>query len=170
MQDPTKFILWRMKIKNNDILNWNKNGYTITKYRVYNYRNEFTNTDFVVNYPYNVDIPILKKTKVNFNGNVRQEGDSNYYNYVVPYECGLGALDKEEYLYSFSLFPKLLQPSGAANLTIIEELSMDHELTQDIINLMETDNLELEIEYWSLSYQVLRVMSGFIAPAFITHK
>ena len=170
MQDPTKFILWRMKIKNSDSLNWNKNGYTITKNRVYNYRNQLTNTDFVVYYPYNVDIPILKKTKINFNGNVRQEGDSKYFNYIVPYECGLGSLEKEEYLYSFSLFPRLLQPSGTANLTVIEELSMDHELTQDIIDLMESDNLELEIEYWSLSYQVLRVMSGFIAPAFITHK
>jgi hypothetical protein len=170
MQDPTKFILWRMKIKNTDISNWNKNGYQIKKTKVYNYSNEFTNTDFVTYYPYIVDIPILKKTKINFNGNVRQEGDSNYFNYVVPYECGLGSLDKEEYLYSFSLFPRLLQPSGAANLTMIEELSIDHELTSDIISYMESDNLELEIEYWSLSYQVLRVMSGFIAPAFITHK
>ncbi len=170
MQDPTKFILWRMKIKNTDIRNWNSNGYSITKYRRYDYRNDLTNTDFYTIYPYLVDIPILKKTKINFNGNVRQEGDSKYFNYLVPYECGIGALDKEEYLYSFSLFPKLHQPSGSANLTVIEELSMDHELTSDIISYMETDNLELEIEYWSLSYQVIRVMSGFIAPAFITHK
>jgi hypothetical protein len=35
---------------------------------------------------------------------------------------------------------------------------------------METYNLELEIEYWSMTYQVMRVMSGFIASAFITHK
>lgn len=170
MQDPTKFILWRMKIKNNDIINWNKNSYEITNVKEYNYYNQFTNTNFVTYYPYQVQIPILKRTKINFNGNVRQEGDAMYFNSVQPYECGLGSLDKEEYLYSFSLFPRLHQPSGAANLTMIEELSMDHELTTDIINEMQTKNLELEIEYWSLSYQVIRVMSGFIAPAFITHK
>ena len=170
MQDPTKFILWRMKIKNNDIINWNKNAYEVTNIKQYNYYNQFTNTSFVTYYPYQVPIPILKKTKINFNGNVRQEGDALYFNSVQPYQCGLGNLDKEEYLYSFSLFPRLHQPSGAANLTMIEELSMDHELTTDIINEMQTKNLELEIEYWSLSYQVIRVMSGFIAPAFITHK
>ena len=170
MQDPTKFILWKMKIKNNDIINWNKNIFEITKVKQYNYFNQFTNTGFVTYYPYQVQIPILKKTKINFNGNVRQEGDAMYFNTVQPYECGLGSLDKEEYLYSFSLFPRLHQPSGAANLTMIEELSMDHELTPDIISEMQKNNLELEVEYWSLSYQVLRVMSGFIAPAFITHK
>lgn len=168
MHDPTKFILWRMKIKNNDIINWNKNQYEITNIKQYNFYNQFTNTHFISYYPYQVSIPILKKTKINFNGNVRQEGDAMYFNSVQPYQCGLGCLDKEEYLYSFSLFPRLHQPSGAANLTMIEELSMDHELTIDIINEMQTKNLELEIEYWSLSYQVLRVMSGFIAPAFIT--
>lgn len=169
-QDPTKFILWRMKIKNMDIINWNKNIYEITNIKKYNYYNKFTKTNFITYYPYNVTIPILKKTTIYFNGNVRQEGEAIYFNSVQPYECGLGSLDKEEYLYSFSLFPKLHQPSSSANLTMIEELSMAHELTIDIINELKTKKLELEIEYWSLSYQILRVMSGFIAPAFITHK
>jgi hypothetical protein len=159
-----------MKIKNSDIINWNKNSYEITKIKQYNYSNNFTNTNFVTYYPYQIQIPILKKTKINFNGNVRQEGEAIYFNTVQPYQCGLGALDKEEYLYSFSLFPRLHQPSGSANLTMIEDLSMDHELTSEIINEINTKNLELEIEYWSLSYQILRVLSGFIAPAFITHK
>ena len=168
--DPTKFLLWRIKIKNNDKLNWNKNGYEIVLYKTVNYRNDFTNTDFVTYYPYTENINIIKKTKINFNGNLRQEGDSIYFNSVVPYECGLGGLDKGEYMYSFSLFPGLLQPSGTANLSLIEDLSFEHELTDDVINRMNNDGLELEIEYWSLSYQVLRVMSGFIAPAFIAQK
>ncbi len=168
--DPTKFILWRVKIKNTDILNWNKNGYEILNYNVANYRNETTNTDFVTYFPFVKKIPLIVKTRFNFNGNLRQEGDYNYFNSVVPYECGLGALDDGEGLYSFSLFPRLYQPSGTANLSVIEDLSVDHVLTDEIISMMETYNLELEIEYWSMTYQVMRVMSGFIAPAFITQK
>jgi hypothetical protein len=169
-RDPTKFILWRVKIKNIDKLNWNKNGYEVIDYKVANYRNETTNTDFVTYYPYIRKIPLVAKTRFNFNGNLRQEGDYNYFNCVVPYECGLGALSDGEGLYSFSLFPRLYQPSGTANLSVIEDLSVDHVLTDEIISMMETYNLELEIEYWSMTYQVMRVMSGFIASAFITHK
>ena len=168
--DPTKFILWRVKVKNTDILNWNKNGYEITYTKVVNYVEPFTQTQMVSYYPYTRQIPLIINTKINFNGNTRQEGDYNYFNAVIPYICGLGSLRDGECMYSFSLFPKLLQPSGTANLSGIEDLSFDHVLSDDIISRMETDNLELEIEYWSMSYQVMRVMSGFIAPAFITDK
>jgi len=130
----------------------------------------FTQTELVSYYPYTKQIPLIINTKINFNGNTRQEGDYNYFNAVIPYICGLGSLRDGECMYSFSLFPKLLQPSGTANLSVIEDLSFDHVLSDDIISRMETDNLELEIEYWSMSYQVMRVMSGFIAPAFITDK
>jgi hypothetical protein len=168
--DPTKFILWRVKVKNTDTLNWNKNGYEVTYQKVVNYYEPFTQTELVTYYPYTRQIPLIINTKINFNGNTRQEGDYNYFNAVIPYICGLGSLSDGECMYSFSLFPKLLQPSGAANLSVIEDLSFDHVLSNDIISKMETDNLEIEIEYWSLSYQVMRVMSGFIAPAFISQK
>jgi hypothetical protein len=169
-RDPTKFILWRAKIKNTDILNWNKNGYEVIDYKVSTYKDIVTNEDLVTNYPYIRKVHLITKTRFNFNGNLRQEGDYNYFNSVVPYECGLGTLDDGEGIYSFSLFPRLYQPSGTANLSVIEDLSVDHILTDEIISMMETYNLELEIEYWSMTYQVMRVMSGFIAPAFITHK
>jgi hypothetical protein len=168
--DPTKFILWRAKIKTTDKMFWNVNGYRIINQKAYNYSEPFTNTNLVSYYPYSTEIPIIKSTKINFNGNTRQEGESGYFNYVVPYESCLGSLKTSEFMYSFSLYPKLLQPSGTANLSVIEDLSVSHNLTDDIISYMKNDNLELEIEYWTMSYQIIRVMSGFIAPAFIASK
>jgi hypothetical protein len=167
--DPTKFILWRVKSKNNDKQNWNINDYFKVNKTVYTYS--------INNYlPYsvfrlNVDqIQIIKNIKFYFNGNKRQEGSNRYFNLVVPYECNLGSLNVGEFLYSFSLNPKLLQPSGAANLSMIEDLEIEQEINPDYLKLMNNENLEIEVEYFSYSYQILRIMSGFAAPAFINIK
>jgi hypothetical protein len=167
--DPTKFILWRVKSKNNDRQNWNINDYFKINKTVYTYsiNNYLPYSVFRVN----VDqIQIIKNIKFYFNGNKRQEGSNRYFNIVIPYECNLGALNVGEFLYSFSLNPKLLQPSGAANLSMIENLEIEQEINPDYLDLMKNENLEIEIEYFSYSYQILRIMSGFAAPAFINTK
>ena len=122
-------------------------------------------------YKLNIDYKsIVKKIAFYFNGNKRQEGTYKYFNTVIPYECNLGALNAGEFLYSFSLNPKLLQPSGAANLSIIEDLEIEQEIYPDYLEIMKNENLEIEVEYFSYSYQILRIMSGFAAPAFINTK
>jgi len=167
--DPTKFILWRVKSKNNDKQNWNINDYFKINKTVYTYN--------INNYlPYSVfrlnveQKQIVKNIKFYFNGNKRQEGSYRYFNSVIPYECNLGALNAGEFLYSFSLNPKRLQPSGTANLSMIEDLEIEQEINPDYLELMKNENLEIEIEYFSYSYQILRIMSGFAAPAFINTK
>jgi hypothetical protein len=167
--DPTKFILWRVKSKNSDKQNWNYNDYYKTI--------KTTKTYSLNNYPpyslYQLNIihkEIVKNIKFYFNGNVRQEGSYRYFNSVIPYECNLGALNSGEFLYSFSFLPKLLQPSGAANLSMIQDIEIEQELNPEYLELMKNENLEIEVEYFSYSYQILRIMSGFAAPAFINTK
>jgi hypothetical protein len=175
---PAKFILWRAKIrvkdninfKDNYKFNWNENGlvqlsrYTKTVYaQPYNLSVNLVYTNETI-------IKIIYWTKILFNGNVRQENSSDYFNYVTPYSANLNYLDPSEFIYSFALFPKLSQPSGAANLSMIEDITIEHELTDDIINIMKDNNFVLEMEYFTETYQIMRVMSGFIAPAFIYPK
>lgn len=167
--DPTKFILWRVKSKNNDKQNWNINDYFKINKTIYTYP--------VNNYlPYSVfrlnvkQLQIIKNIAFYFNGNKRQEGSYRYFNSVIPYECNIGSLNVGEFLYSFSLNPKLLQPSGAVNLSMIEDLEIEQELNPEYLEIMKNENLEIEIEYFSYSYQILRIMSGFAAPAFINTK
>jgi len=167
--DPTKFILWRVKSKNNDKQNWNINDYFKINKTIYTYS--------INNYlPYSVfrlnvqQLQIIKNIAFYFNGNKRQEGSYRYFNSVVPYECNLGSLNVGEFIYSFSLNPKLIQPSGAANLTQIEELEIEQELNPDYLEIMKNENLEIEVEFFSYSYQILRIISGFAAPAFINTK
>jgi len=167
--DPTKFILWRVKAINNDPQNWNINDYyNITKptytYQTANYP-PYTVYRLVVD-----QLRIIKTISFYFNGNKRQSGDYGYFNAVIPYECNLGSLNAGEFLYSFSLLPKLLQPSGTANFTKIDDIEIEHELNPTFIQVMKDNDLEIEIEYFSFSYQILRIMSGFAAPAFINTK
>jgi hypothetical protein len=53
---------------------------------------------------------------------------------------------------------------------MIEDLEIDQEINPQYLELMKTENLEIEVEYFSYSYQILRIMSGFAAPAFINTK
>jgi hypothetical protein len=138
LYDPTKYILWRLKVKNNDKKNWDIN----TEYKISNY------------------------VKLYFNGSVREQAQEGYFNNVQPYCRYLGSLDNNEFIHSYALFPKILQPSGSANLTNIEEIWIEHELT-DEFNSNFTSSDILEIEVFSLSYQLLRLISGIMAPAFL---
>ena len=176
---PAKILLWRAKIrinnintkwKTNDKYNWNQNGLIELTRKIQTVYDP--NFKYSVNlvYTYEVPIKIIEWTKILFNGNVRQQNNSDYFNYVVPYGSNLSYLDESEFVYSFALFPKLLQPSGAANLSMIEEVLVEHTLTDEIINIMQENDFVLEMEYFTQTYQIMRVMSGFIAPAFIYPK
>lgn len=169
---PCKYLLWRAKIKNNDKVNWNKDGYTVTTQKIVTTTIDTLSPpqSFDIYYNYETEIKIINYTEIYFNGNVRQEFNSDYFNTITTYEANMGALEDSQFMYSFALFPKLLQPSGAANLSMIEDLTFTHTLTDEIIEYMKNNDLTLEIEYWNLDYQVMRVMSGFIAPAFVYTK
>lgn len=167
LSDPTKYILWRIKInqintnvaispiynytdmlyENTIKLNWNKNG-------------------FVDSYGNSIDI--IKYIKIYFNDSVREQGKPMLFNNINPYARYIGSLENDEYLYSFSLYPMLEQPSGSANLSHIENLSFEHEFTQEFIDIITTNGLQIEMEYWALTYNVLRFISGMAAPLFYT--
>jgi hypothetical protein len=155
--DPTKYIVWRLKVKyQSEMQNnytWNKNGYNTYTYdpsKLTNYINNKT----------------VKNIKVYFNGSTREQGKSDLFNTINPYMRFCGSLENDEYMYIFSLYPLLYQPTGTANLSNIEDVIVEFELIQDFIDKLNTEGLMLEIEYWALGYNVLRFISGMCAPIF----
>ncbi len=155
--DPTKYIVWRLKVKYQSKMQnnykWNKNGYNTYEYdpaRVTNYVNNKT----------------VKNIKVYFNGSTREQGQSELFNTINPHMRFCGSLENDEYMYIFSLYPLMYQPSGTANLSNIEDVIVEFELMSDFINKLNSEGLTLEIEYWALGYNILRFISGMCAPIF----
>jgi hypothetical protein len=147
--DPTKYILWRLKVifpdkmKNN--YTWNINGYLDDNY------NLIKTTDYI---------------KIYFNGSTREQGNSELFNVVNPHLRYTGSIDQDEYMYIFALYPLIHQPSGTANLTNIDDIIIEHQFTDNFINHLKTNGLKFEIEYWAYGYNVLRYISGMCAPIF----
>jgi hypothetical protein len=64
------------------------------------------------------------------------------------------------------LFPSLLQPSGATNLSQINDMSFYFDINPYIINLMKTTGVKLKVTMWECSYNIFVAMSGFGALRF----
>jgi hypothetical protein len=159
--DPTKYILWRLKVvdadKNKYNYIWNKNGYNV--YTEHNQLNDFV----VKGYE---NIKTIDDVKVYFNGSTREQGKAELFNTVFPYSRLTGSLLNDEYIYIFALYPLLYQPSGSANLSNIEEVMIEYKLNEDFINYIKENNLNIECEYWTCTYNILRYISGMCAPLF----
>ena len=155
--DPTKYIVWRFKVKYQSNMQnnytWNKNGYNTYSY----------DSSKLTNY---VNNKTVKNIKIYFNGSTREQGKSELFNIINPHMRFCGSLDNDEYMYIFSLFPLLYQPSGTANLSNIEDVIVEFELISDFINKLSSEGLTLEIEYWALGNNILRFISGMCAPIF----
>lgn len=149
ISDPTKYILWRIKIiyENNMQNNytWNINGYLDENYNPQK---------------------ITESIKIYFNGSSREQGESELFNLINPHMRCVGSLDEDEYMYIFALYPLLYQPSGSANMTNIEDVIIEHKFNTFFLSELDKKGLNFEIEYWALGYNVLRYMSGMCAPIF----
>jgi hypothetical protein len=131
-QDPTKYILFRVRKKGiNDNLCWSESNY---------------------------EQNIINRIKIQYNSRDRQEFKKNkFYQILHPYNCNINTLNKDEYFYSFSLYPKSFQPSGSDNLSLIEDISFFFELNPNVINDID----KIQIDMFSVSYNINLTMSGF---------
>lgn len=113
----------------------------------------------------NVGNPIVSSS-MDFNSYKRiQIFDGNYFNYVIPYEVHYSSPGDGINVYSFSLSPEELQPSGSANFSRISRLVL-------FLNFSETlfkNGVIVEpliVTVFTRSYNVLRIISGFSALTF----
>jgi hypothetical protein len=155
--DPCKYLIWTSKLKSKTTSAKDKIDWTYYGYRTRDNDGRLT-----------IKKPSVDKTKIQFNGRDRETyKTTEYYNAVQPYSKHTSSLDFGENMYSFATLPLLLQPSGSANLTHIAELAILNTYKDNTLTRIEEDDLIMEYEYWARTYQVIRIMSGIMAPAFI---
>ena len=108
-----------------------------------------------------------KEFQILFNGAYREYWKrASYYNLVQPYSRYYSSFRDNIFMYSFSLYPEALQPSGAVNLDKLTELRMMAHISQEIAALMKSGDYVLTWDIYCKSSNMLRVMSGMTGLAF----
>lgn len=98
LQNPLKEIIWVLKRSDQNVYNsW------------FDYLDRFEK--------------IMHSAKIMFNGVDRfDEKESEYFNYLQPYQHHTGNPKDGLYVYSFSIFPEEYQPSGSVNASRINNI------------------------------------------------
>jgi hypothetical protein len=109
------------------------------------------------NYGVNIDGSVNPTTNalLQLNGHdrfTRREG--MYFNYVQPYQCHTNGPADGVNVYSFALTPEEHQPSGACNMSRIDNASLNLTVNSTFTGTNST------ISIYAVNYNVLRVMSG----------
>jgi hypothetical protein len=158
MNDSVKYFIWCMKFRDKtteepiDILNWNEFGYNV--------RNSDSQKISINS--------TIENITLDMNG-VYREGPHGemFYNELMTNSKCMGHLNKGEYVYSFSLYPLLLQPSGTANYSQIQDSYLIIKFTKQIETLFSLNpNLEVTIEIWGCVYNIFRCTSGMAGLVF----
>jgi hypothetical protein len=114
-----------------------------------------------------IDPMAIESIGIEFDGRPREDFKNyNYYTYVQPYEKGYSSLMENIFLYAFSLYPSLLQPSGAVNLDKLNNISIVLKLNNNTIQKINGREIILSWNTFSKSYNILRIMSGLAGLAF----
>lgn len=161
INDPIKYFIWYMKAFNTktehpvDIIDWTRNGFHIRNY----------NGNFI-NYPTGKFVSGMKFTI--FGVDREHYHAENYYTYIVPYSRNCQSISSGEYMYSFALYPMLLQPSGTANYSETEDSYMHINFTNQVEDMIMADpNIRIKYEMWGMSINILRIISGMGALLFV---
>ena len=151
-----KYLLWSVKIidltnkseeyQRDRILNWMDNTYIIDKNAVSAF-----------------DIRFDQRERESLKY-------ASYYNLVQPYEKLVSSLPENVFLYSFALFPKLLQPSGGVNVDMLNFLTIDMMLSKDTLARLQNDEIRIEWKVYGKLYNLLRIMSGMAGLTFFGRK
>jgi hypothetical protein len=120
-------------------------------------------------YMLNKDIYIIKSMKIQFQGRDREtRKDAMYYNFVQPYQYHQNSnIEDGLFMYSFSLEPELFQPSGCANLSKIDTVSLIVELHESVVQYMKRDIFNVRVGTYCTTYNILRIMSGICGLAWL---
>jgi hypothetical protein len=99
---------------------------------------------------------IMRTARIMFNGLDRtSEKDSQYFNYVQPWQHHKGCHKDGIYLYSFSVHPEDYQPSGSVNASRINKFQL-YLTTNKSLNA----NMKYGMTLYAINYNILRISSG----------
>jgi hypothetical protein len=63
-------------------------------------------------------------------------------------------------VYTYSLYPELLQPSGIANFSKIDTLELILTLQNDLLNAIKQTQEVVTVHIYLYNMNILRIMSG----------
>jgi hypothetical protein len=89
---------------------------------------------------------------------------SEYYNYIQPYSYYNSIPSIGVNVYSFSLNPLEVQPSGSCNFSRIPKISLEVNLLKNINDFVLNNELNLEII--GTNYNILRIIGGIAGLAY----
>lgn len=117
------------------------------------------------NFTFNNKNPCIS-AKIIFNGNDREiSHDIQFYDLIMPYQCHTSSPNIGINVYSFALYPEFLQPSGCANLSLIDA-RLIITLHPDLINDMKNKNEYVNINTYISAQNIFRIMSGLSGIAY----
>jgi len=139
LQNPAKEIIWVLQRSDVNIRNdW------------FNYLDKFNK--------------IMFTAKIMFNGVDRfDEKESEYFNYLQPYQHHTGNVIDGLYLYSFSIEPEKFQPSGSCNMSRINNIQFFM-----TCNTPSNSSYTYNATFYVINYNFLRISSGLAGVVYST--
>lgn len=99
---------------------------------------------------------IIKSIQIKYNEQIRQQTEDIKY-YSLLNKLNHTSNDQDGiYIYSFSLFPEDIQPSGTANMALIGEVELEMEINNEVIS----DNTILEVIWINKNINFLNFIGG----------
>ena len=105
--------------------------------------------------------PLIIKSELRVNGHSRFVADNYETQLVRPYTYYNNSNLNGVNVYNFCLYPFDPQPSGSINFTFLNDISMYLDFNSNNI-----PNQEFRVKSMTVSYNLLRIMSGYGGLAF----
>ena len=100
------------------------------------------------------------EAKIQFEGQDRFcERDAKYFRIIQPYQRHTRVPDNFIYMYSFGFTPENHQPSGTANFSMLDNVTLNFKLRDNI-------NENLIITVYAVSYNILKIKGGMAGLLF----
>jgi hypothetical protein len=130
----------------------------------------FTKTQ-ITNYGINPDGTVnpFKNAEIMFHSRIRQfDIDSNYYNYVQPYEYHNSTPPDGINLFCFALHPEEEQPTGSCNFSRLSSKQMFITFRDGFIPELDEEVFESTVilRFYARNINILRFMSGMAGCAY----
>jgi hypothetical protein len=84
-----------------------------------------------------------------------------FYNFIQSYQHFNNIAPNGVFIYSFSLLPQNIMPSGSCNFSKIDDISLQLSLDQSV-----SYNKIAKIRIYTLNYNIFRIISGIPGLAF----
>ena len=114
-------------------------------------------------YSYNIDGTVnpVNTVTIQFNAREREPTkESEYFNYIQPYEKHYSDPNTGINIYSFSLNPESIQPEGSANMSRIDDVIIRINMKPNVQSDLNNNLVTFRWPIYALTINLLRIFSG----------